>query len=142
MSSMRCQACGSTFAATRTTAKYCGPTCRKRASRRGSVDTTPSSAPEVGAAVEGSGLLAAVRDELQALGALEGVEGQAAVQLATRMQNPQESGQAVAALSDKLLAAMRHIRAKSAPVVQDEVGTARARREEKRRAAAAGQASR
>lgn len=139
MPQVRCATCGSAFQAQRSTAKYCGGTCRKRAGRRSSVE--PLTTAQVGEAVENAGLVKAVRAELRGLGKLDSVEGVTAVQLATRMENPAESGQAVAALADRLFKAMDVIRARSAPKTTDEVGAARARLEEKRRAAAAGQAS-
>jgi hypothetical protein len=97
-----CAACGRSFDAERKTAKYCGPTCRKRKQRRGaSVDALPAPPQPIA-----QSLADAVRADLELAGRLDTALGRQAVQLAERMASPFDTGSAIAALSRELRAVM------------------------------------
>jgi len=100
-----CVVCGTTFKASSTRAKYCGPTCRKRGSRAGMSDVTPvavipPSAPPTAA------LLEATKRELEAAGVAETALGQQAIELARRMSDPRAMGLSVAPISKELRSVM------------------------------------
>lgn len=116
-----CAACGESFTAQRSTARYCSETCKKRAQR----------APVASDGV--SGLLATIQDQLRAAGRLETVPGQQALEVARQMTAPRQSGSAVAALSKELRALMAEAM-KGVAVVADPVDELRRRRDAKRSA--------
>lgn len=118
-----CDACGIEFEAKRSTAKYCGGTCRQRGNRRpsGDVDQTPAE----------SGLVASIRLELEQAGRLETSLGQQAVTLAERLGSPRDTGSAVASLSKELRAVMAEATA-GANTAASALDELRARRDRKR----------
>lgn len=107
-----CAVCGKAFEAKRSTAKYCGSTCRARQSQgikpprpaRG-VDAPPAPAAVMPLVGE-SPLVASVRRALEDAGRLDSVLGQQALMLAGRLAGQGDSGSAVAALSRELRAVM------------------------------------
>jgi len=117
----QCASCGGTFEAQRSSAKYCGQTCRKRGSRRGEVATLPP-------ADEPVGLVAATLAELQAAGRADTALGQQALALAERVNNPRDTGSAIAALSRELRAVMVEA-LKGVEVAADPLDELRARRD-------------
>lgn len=146
----RCQGpgCGVEFEARRSWARYCSTSCRKRASRaRAATATTGATGgplPEVPAAAEGSGLVAAVRAELDGAGRLESVSGQLALELAGKLSGTGAAG--ATALSRELRTVMASALGRPDPVSEpegapyaetDEVQRARQARERKARQAAA-----
>jgi hypothetical protein len=121
-----CAACGNLFDAKRSTAKYCGATCRKRESRKPDVAVVstlpvPAPGPELP-------LVAAVRAELEAVGRLETPAGQQALRLAERMCSPYDTGQAMAAVSKELRAVMAEA-TKDAPKAADRLDELAERRQ-------------
>lgn len=118
-----CSSCGRPFEAERSTAKYCGPTCRKRASRRPSEPSGPVAALPIG-------LVEATRTELAAAGQESSALGQAALRLAERMCGEFDTGSAVAALSKELRAVMAEALADApkAADAMDELALRRAQR--------------
>ena len=92
MSRRSCVVCGKAFEAQRSTAKYCGSSCRARASVSPGVVAV---AGEALAGIEG-GLVGVTRAALEAAGVLDTVAGQQAVLLAERMTATGETGAAVA----------------------------------------------
>ena len=102
-----CAWCGEAFQAKRPTAKYCGGSCRakasnasKRAPRRAPVELPPAPAPADG------GVVAAVSAELEAADRAESFLGAQALALAARIDAGSDTGSAVAALSKELRAVM------------------------------------
>lgn len=156
---VRCASCRKSFEASRSTAKFCSPTCRQRARRGTAARTSKASAKKAAtkraaadtteadsaAATGGAGLVAAVKDELERLDKLDTFDGQLALQLATRVADPEASS--VAATVRVLREAMNVIRGSTgvqaggggAPAEptepDDEVTRARRAREEARQAA-------
>ncbi|GGV34133.1 hypothetical protein GCM10010182_67490 [Actinomadura cremea] len=104
-----CAHCGETFEARSARAKYCGSTCRARASekaKRGG-HAAPAAAPAPVAELPApSTLAAAVRGELEAAERLGTFLGAQAVALAGRIDAGGDTGSAVAALSKELRAVM------------------------------------
>lgn len=101
-----CEQCGAEFEPHRTTRRYCTPVCRKRAQRDRKKAAAAAAAqaeqhPTEAEAVEG--LVAALRVKLDGggPGVAESFEGQLALQLASKIANPGESG--VATLAKVLL---------------------------------------
>jgi hypothetical protein len=86
-----CDVCGRSYAAKRSTSKFCSDTCRQRAAR----------APGAPEASE-SGLVAVITRDLKAAGRLETAAGQQALILAGRLGWPMDSGSSQAALSRAL----------------------------------------
>jgi hypothetical protein len=93
-----CDGCGKAYEATRPTSKYCGSSCRSRASVAKVSSLQPLAAPE---SSEGP-LAASVVRELRAAGRLETPAGQHALILARRVESSHETGAAVASLSKAL----------------------------------------
>lgn len=79
-----CVVCGNQFHAIRDTAKYCGPTCTKRAQRNPGVVSEPSALPVVAVGPDGL-MVVAVRAELEASGRDGTYMGALALTLADRM---------------------------------------------------------
>lgn len=106
-----CEVCGKAFQAKRN-ARICGPTCRKRASRKTKSALKPvperRKAPVVPipSPPEELPLVEATRRELEAAGRLDTALGQAAMRLAGRMHSEFDTGSALAALSKELRAVM------------------------------------
>lgn len=118
MPSVTCAGCGKTFEAKRSSAKFCGDTCRKRGNRRPKSDepaekkSSKSSPRDEALSAKageqiGLGLVEKTRAELQRGGRLESVTGQHALLLAERMTSPFETGSSIAALSKQFDSVMR-----------------------------------
>lgn len=124
---LQCVACERDFEAQRSTAKYCGPTCRQRAKR------SPTGK-------HGKGLVASVRRDLEAAGVVDKYHGQLAIELARQMTAAGATG--ISSLSKELRVVMDVALAGVAPksgegaVEEDEVAKARQARERKTRNAA------
>lgn len=123
-----CAVCSAPFEAQRPQAKYCGDTCRQRA-KRGGLAQSRTAAPRP---ASDSGLLEAVRAELEGAGRLDTVAGQHALELANRIVNAPGMNTGVAALSKQLQAVLAEALRNSGQSVNplDEL---RARRDRKRR---------
>lgn len=89
-----CKSCGTTFAAKRSTAKYCGPTCRSKGNRAGTAAEPPGKTEH--------SLIASVRAELVKANRLNTPAGQQAIVLAWQMLHPMNTGSAVASASKQL----------------------------------------
>lgn len=129
-----CGQCGESFEAERQTRKYCGDRCRQQARRR----TSESEAAEIVEAIAGVplvDLLGQTRADLEEMNKTDTVLGQQALVVATRMTSAKDTGSAIAALSRELDRIMLRLRS-GASAQEDEVGSARRRRDEKRRQAA------
>jgi hypothetical protein len=141
----RCEGpeCTVEFEPKRSTARFCGPTCRQRASR-----ARAAAAESVEADVEQGKndhpLVKAVRDELASADAENTFSGQLALQLARKLTNPEEK--AATALSKELRTVMAAALAGRTPEPggdddgdeaepEDEVTRARRARDEARQAA-------
>lgn len=132
-----CAVCKEPFEAQRPQAKYCGTTCRTRAHRggiarkRGTTEAPPAPTMER----ETSGLLDAVKAELEAARRTNTVAGQHALELANRIVNAPGMNTGVAALSKQLQNVLAEaLRGSTGPQVNplDEL---KARRDRKRTAA-------
>ena len=116
-----CTVCGATFQAQRVTARYCGSTCRTRASRAGSssrprpagggqvtplpTPVAPAGPPETFDEPSLDGAYQTTRAALERASRLHTPLGQAAVRLAYRLDNShKDTGSAVAALARQLQA--------------------------------------
>jgi hypothetical protein len=127
-----CAECGDPFEAKRSTAKYCGTTCRSRASvnRTSGKTVTPRRVtPPVELPVSPS-LVESASRELEAAGRLDTVLGQQALLLAAQMAAAKGSGSAAAALSRELRAVMDAALA-GAPKAADSLDELAKRRERK-----------
>jgi hypothetical protein len=140
-----CGACGAEFEAKRSTAKFCGATCQKRARRRGRSRTTnPGEAGTVGGKRTKRPLVEAVRNDLVKAGRLETTDGQIAMLLAE--QAAVATGSAASSLTKALRDAVDRAvegvavptggAAKKARSEKSELDKARERREQKARQAA------
>lgn len=121
-----CAVCKQPFEAQRSSAKYCGDTCRQR-KRRGAKAPSPG------------GLVASVEGDLTAAGVIDTYPGQLAVELARQMVASGATG--IASLSKELRTVMAAALAGVIPAAAaadevDEVARVRAARESKARAAA------
>lgn len=128
MITRNCDSCGKPYEAKRASSKFCGDTCRKRAQR----DPTPlphdDDEPTHGTA--SSALLDAVRAELIEGERLDTALGAQALEIATRMTSPHETGSSVASLSRELRAVMGEA-LRNAKRVADPVDELRQRRDRK-----------
>ena len=99
-----CAHCGEEFIAKRPTAKYCGTTCRTRATRARESGATaaPIVPADHGFDEVPSGLIEVTRRTLDDSGVLDTVSGQSALLLAARLGSNHETGAAMAALSKQL----------------------------------------
>jgi hypothetical protein len=95
-----CEQCGKPFEAQTRAATFCGPTCRKRASRAPSVPEPLTSVPDV--EIVEHPLIAATRRELAEAGQLDTTAGQQALRLAEKLASPFDTGSAAAAASKEL----------------------------------------
>lgn len=140
MSATKCQHCGERFKAQRRTAKFCSAKCRNEAGRRRRTGT----GPQVGMVIEQRAasvadrprmaLVAAVEAELDMLGKGHTMLGAQALEMAGLIAGGGETGAAVAALSRELRSIMVLV---SRGVERgDEVDDLKAKRDEKRAAAA------
>ncbi len=123
-----CGQCGEAFEAARATRKYCGDRCRQQARRR-------ASEGEAEAFGADPSIVERTRSELRELGKLDTVLGAQALVLATRMTSAKDTGSAIAAVSRELDRVLLRLRS-GTKGQEDEVASARRRRDEKRRKAA------
>lgn len=122
-----CDGCGREYVAKRPTSRFCGGTCRTRASRAGGVAAVPRSVPSV---VATSGVVAATRRELEDAGRLGSMLGEAALELATSIASPHESGSSKASMVKQLVATMAE--ALKGTAAADPLDELRGRRDAKR----------
>lgn len=114
-----CDVCGAPFVAQRSTARYCGATCRQR-SRRGA-RVTRLRLPREG------GVAGAVHAELVDAGMLDHWRGQLALLLARMLEDmPPTMGSAIASLSKELRATLTEAQT-AAPRKPDTLDEIRAR---------------
>lgn len=99
----RCESCGKSYEAARKTSKYCGGTCRVRASR-GALAPAVSPLAALPDPSPDTGLVAMVEKELRDAGRLDTFLGQAAVALARRIVADQDTGSAIASLNREMRA--------------------------------------
>ena len=140
MSATKCEYCGERFKAQRRTARFCSAKCRNEAGRRRRAGTGPQAGQVIeqraAAAADAprATLVEAVEAELDTLGKARTMLGAQALEMAKLIANGGETGAAVAALSRELRAIMVLV---SRGVEQgDEVDELKAKRDEKRQAAA------
>lgn len=130
-----CAQCGESFEAARATAKFCGPRCRQQSRR-----AMPRKAPEpVAVDVEPDGeetprILVVTRTEVERMKKTDTVLGQQALELAARLASPKDTGSAIAAVSRELDRVMLRLQSGAAQA-EDQLASARRRRDEKRRQA-------
>lgn len=123
--------CGLDFESANPRARYCSPTCRKRASRAGiSIPTVPTAPRPPRVLVES--VVDATRVELEAVGALDSAAGRVALTLAALIDGATvATGSAAASLAKEMRAALAEAK-KSAPQAVsdplDELEERRARR--------------
>ncbi len=101
-----CDVCGLQYVARRASSRFCGGTCQKRAerARAAAMRLRATSHDDIGAPP--SQLVEAVSRELDEVGRLGSVAGQAALVLAERIAGRRETGAATAALARELSATM------------------------------------
>lgn len=130
-----CERCGRGFQAG-PRARYCGSSCRARASEarsRGEEPRLPAVSERPAGEAPGGGVLAAVGRELVAAGRDGSAAGQVALALAGLIDSRGESGAAVAALARQLSASMAEA-LRDAESGGDAVDDLAARREARRAA--------
>ncbi|HEY1178597.1 MAG TPA: hypothetical protein VGF17_20780, partial [Phytomonospora sp.] len=138
-----CEGCGEPFEAVRSSAKWCSDRCRKAAARAAD-SQADSASPEPDDYPSAAGLVASVREELEAAGRLRTFHGQLALQLACKLASPDESG--ISSLSKELRTVMATAldgvtspssegEPDAADDDEDEVTRARRQREQARQAA-------
>jgi len=103
----RCDVCGAPYEAQRSSSRFCGDVCRKRASRLGGV-TAVTDPPAVEMV---AGTVAAVRTELEAVEQSTSALGAMALALAARIDSGRETGSAMATLTRELRLTMDEARA-------------------------------
>jgi len=125
-----CASCGRPYEAKRASSRFCGPTCCQRASRARAAGL-PARVTLDGEEASPSELERAVTRELEAVGRLDTVAGQVALELAYRVVSPHETGAAVASLARELGVAMTRALGGLAQTA-DPLDEIRARRDRKR----------
>lgn len=125
----KCAHCGDTFDAQRSTKKYCGSSCRAKASTS---DGPPPPPATVSRPV--SGLVDAVSAELEALSKVDSVTGQHALELASRIASAPAVSSGVAALSKELSRVLADARRNSVAATVNPLDELKARRDLKRTA--------
>lgn len=121
-----CLVCGRSFMAKRSSAKYCGGTCRKRAQRQkdsGALIGLPSAQTHFQPAAQVGSVMDATRAELEKVEREETALGAAALALAARIDSSGgDTGSAVASLvrqlRETLAAALEGAEADDDPLVQ------------------------
>lgn len=126
MPAVVCAVCGEGFEARRRTAKYCGDRCRQQSHR------SPGAPADV--VPGGPRIVEVTRREVERLGKTDTVLGQQALELAERLVSRKDTGSAIAAVSRELDRVMLRL-ASGAAQAEDQLASARRRRDEKRRAA-------
>ncbi len=142
--------CANKFTPKRSTARYCGTTCRQRAARaRKAVAAAEAADSQAKTADAEHGLVRATRKQLEEADALDTVDGQIALQLARKLADPDHVSSGLAKELRATLAAATGAKTLAdsggdgppAPAPEDdEVTRARESRERKAREAAAGRA--
>lgn len=120
-----CDSCGKPYEARRKTSRFCSDTCRMRNQR------APKSREPVSPKPSGTDLQSVTERELAAVGRLETVLGQQAIELAGRISSSHETGAAIASLSKEFRAVMEAAM-EGVGVAADPLDELRARRERKR----------
>lgn len=139
MLSATCAGCGESFEASNRKARWCSDRCRKAVARKvaAHVDTEATDSPTFDEAPP-SGLVAAVKSELERANVADTFAGQLAISLAKRLADPDETG--ASSLSKELRTVMSSALAGVTPPAaqedDDEVAKAREARERKARYAA------
>ncbi len=128
-----CDECGHCYTARRASSRFCGDTCGKRAQRARAAGIPPRAASLDGHEAPPSELERATIRELEAVGRLQSVAGQVALELAFRVASPHETGAAVASLAKQFGEAMTAALAGVAQTA-DPLDEIRARRDLKRSA--------
>jgi len=128
-----CDACGRAYDARRASSSYCSGTCGKRAQRATAAGMPLRAATPDDREAPPSELERAVARELEAVGRLQSVAGQVALELAYRVASPHETGAAVAALARELSVSMTKALA-GVDRAADPLDEIRARRDRKRSA--------
>jgi len=131
----QCDSCREDYEAARASSRFCSPRCRVRSSRSPAKAVGAPTAPLSDPAT--SGLLIATRRELDAAKCLDTALGQLAIEVATRIVNPGETGASVAALVKQLRETMTAALDGSEVVVADPLDELRNRRDRKRRVSGA-----
>ncbi len=129
----QCESCGRSYAARRASSRFCGDTCGKRSQRARAAGIPLRAATLDGHEAAPSELERATAHELEAVGRLESVAGQLALELARRVASGYESGAAVASLVKELRATMAAALA-GVDRAADPLDEIRARRDRKRSA--------
>lgn len=105
-----CDSCGAPYEAIRRRSRFCGDTCRRRATRaRQAAGDAPPGAGEAVAdadAAAESELVMAVRRDLAVLGVEDGAAGRTAIELARSLADPSTPASARAALARELRATL------------------------------------
>jgi len=126
-----CESCGLAYTARRVNSRFCSDTCGKRAQRARAAGIPPRAATSDDHEAPPSELERAVTRELEAVGRLQSVAGQVALELAYRVASPYESGAAVAGLAKQFCEAMDKALA-GVDRAADPLDEIRARRDRKR----------
>lgn len=129
---VECAECEVEFEGRNSRAKFCGPTCRKRAGRRAQAAAAAPTKRKRRTAAAGGDFEAATRRELERLGKVDSMLGQQALVIARRMGNATETGSAVATLSKEHSRLMSAVAsgASVADPVDEAVDEVRRKREE------------
>jgi hypothetical protein len=127
----QCDVCGTTYTAKRATSRYCGATCRTRASRNGvSAPVAPVKREPRRVLVES--VVDATRAELEAAAAADSAAGRVALALAALIDEAtMATGSAAATLAKEMRAALAEAKQSAPQVVADpldELEQRRARR--------------
>ena len=117
----KCDLCGASYVAQRSTSRFCSPRCRSRNGgaprQRHFVLSVTSDATDGN---EGASLLDAVRSELGAAGMTNSALGQLALLLAAKLSDPNDTAAGTAAVSRELsrvmTSALRGVRVSADPL--------------------------
>jgi hypothetical protein len=121
-----CDFCGTAYLAKRSTSRFCGDRCRRR-----NKGAPPPPKPTREQSLTATGLVDAVRAELDGVGKLDSMLGQQALMLAQALGDPDESASGAAALSRELGAVMA-VALRGVRGAADQVDELRRRRDRKR----------
>jgi len=100
-----CESCGRSYTARRESSRFCSGTCGKR-SQRATAAGMPLRVSTAADHEAPSELVAVTARELDAVGRLESVAGQLALELARRIASRRETGAATASLAKQFHATM------------------------------------